>query len=128
MLLEFILSPLWVWGLIGEVPGKDTLTGGGFVRFAIIMIAAIELFNFNKKQQSDISEKTVNDRRILSNEEIEVAVKNINENNKPSNEFILTKNEIERLIRKDMKSWIENYMSKTFKKSLEEYFSQTNKR
>ena len=128
MLLEFILSPLWVWGLIGEMPAKDTLTGGIFVIFAIIMIAAIELFNFNKKQQSDISEKTVNDRRILSNEEIEVAVKNINENNKPSNEFILTKNEIERLIRKDMKSWIENYMSKTFKKSLEEYFSQTNKR
>mgnify|MGYP001166581087 CR=1 FL=1 len=128
MLLEFILSPLWVWGLIGEVPAKDTLTGGIFVIFAIIMIAAIELFNFNKKQQSDISEKTVNDRRILSNEEIKVAVKNINENNKPSNEFILTKNEIERLIRKDMKSWIENYMSKTFKKSLEEYFSQTNKR
>ena len=77
---------------------------------------------------ADISEKTVNDRRILSNEEIEVAVKNINESNKPSNEFILTKNEIERLVRKDMKSWIENYMSKTFKKSLEEYFSQTNKR
>ena len=128
MLLEFILSPLWVWGLIGEVPAKDTLTGGIFVIFAIMMIASIELFNFNKKQQSDISEKTVNDRRILSNEEIEVAVKNINENNKPSNEFILTKNEIERLVRKDMKSWIENYMSKTFKKSLEEYFSQTNKR
>ena len=31
MLLEFVLSPLWVWAFIGETPRATTLIGGGVV-------------------------------------------------------------------------------------------------
>ena len=35
-LLEPILGPLWVWGLMGEQPGRAALTGGAIVLAAVI--------------------------------------------------------------------------------------------
>jgi drug/metabolite transporter (DMT)-like permease len=35
-LLEPILGPVWVWVLMGEDPGRATLTGGAIVLFAVL--------------------------------------------------------------------------------------------
>jgi drug/metabolite transporter (DMT)-like permease len=39
-LLELVFSPLWVWLVVGEVPGAATLAGGGLVMAATAMQAA----------------------------------------------------------------------------------------
>lgn len=42
-LLEPILGPFWVWGLLGEHPGKAGLLGGGLVLAALLSHSALEL-------------------------------------------------------------------------------------
>ena len=91
-------------------------------------IVLLELFNNKESHQSYSLETDQSQKRFLSKEEIDMAVNTINESNRSSNEFVKTKDEIERLIRKDIKSWVENQVSKNFKSSLDEYFKQNNRK
>ncbi len=128
MMLEFILGPIWVWGFVGEIPTNETLLGGLLVISALFMIVLLELFNNKESHKSYSLETDQSQKRFLSKEEIDMAVNTINESNRSSNEFVKTKDEIERLIRKDIKSWVENQVSKNFKSSLDEYFKQNNRK
>jgi drug/metabolite transporter (DMT)-like permease len=39
-LLEVVISPLWVWIGIGEVPGQTTFLGGGIILGALVVHSA----------------------------------------------------------------------------------------
>jgi drug/metabolite transporter (DMT)-like permease len=36
LLIETLLGPIWVWRILGEVPGTDTLLGGGLILLTLI--------------------------------------------------------------------------------------------
>jgi len=43
MLLEFTLSPLWVWLFLNEIPVATTLIGGGVIILSVIVLAGSEI-------------------------------------------------------------------------------------
>ena len=47
MLLEFVLSPLWVWAFVGEIPRATTLIGGS------VVLATVAGWAFARMRASD---------------------------------------------------------------------------
>ncbi len=41
ILLEPVLSPVWVWASVGEVPQVSTMVGGGFILLSVIYLALV---------------------------------------------------------------------------------------
>ena len=48
MLLEFAISPVWVWQFVGETPTNLALGGGMIVIVSVLGRTLIELFNAGK--------------------------------------------------------------------------------